>query len=295
KLEPTQSVRADFALVVGSVHEVITVEGTAPLLNSEDPSVGALIGRDELERLPVHQGGLLNFIELVPGTTVTPATRGESGQFTVNGQRPNTHYFTVDGASANTGVSGGGSPAQSTGGALPGMSAIGSLHSVISVEAMQEMRVQTSTTASELGRLPGAQVSINSRSGSNEFHGAIAEHFRHEDLAANDWFANAFGDGRAPLRMNNFAASIGGPVIRNRTFFFGAYEAIRLRQPFAWSAPVPSLDFRESAPAWVKPVLNAFPVPNGIDLGRGLAQWTGRNNRPSGLDVGSVRLDQVIY
>jgi hypothetical protein len=294
RLEPSQAVRADFALVVGSVHEVITVQGTTALLNSDDASVGTLIGREEVERLPIHQGGLLNLLELVPGTTVTPATRGESGQFTANGQRPNTHYFTVDGASANTGVSGGGAPAQSTGGALPGMSAIGSLHSVISTEAMQEMRVQTSTTVSELGRLPGAQVSISSRAGSNEFHGALAHYFRHEDLAANDWFANAFGDHKAPLRMNDFAASFGGPVVRNRTFFFLAYEGMSLRQPSAWSAPVPAVDFRQSSAAWVRPALNAFPVPNGIDLGRGLAQWTGRNNRPSSLNVGSARVDQVI-
>jgi len=155
RLESSQAVRVDFALVVGSIHEVITVQGTASLMNGNDAAVGTLLDRQELERLPVHKGGLLNLLELVPGTTITPATRGESGQFTVNGQRPNTHYFTVDGASANTGVSGGGSPAQSTGGALPGMSAIGSMHSVISVEAMEEMRLQTSTAASELGRLPG--------------------------------------------------------------------------------------------------------------------------------------------
>ena len=294
RLDPSQALRADFALVVGSVHEVITVEGTAPLLNSDDASVSTTIDREQIDRLLVQRGGLLNLLEVVPGTTVTPATRGESGQFTANGQRPNTHYFTVDGASANTGVSGGGSPAQSTGGALPGLSAIGSMHSLISVDAIQEVRVLTSTTVSELGRMPGAQVSISSRAGSNEFHGALAHYFRHEDLAANDWFANAIGGGRAPLRMNNFAASAGGPVVRNRTFFFLAYEGMRLRQPSAWSAPVPSVEFRRAAARWIQPALNAFPAPNGIDLGRGLAQWTGRNNRPSGLNVGSARLDQMI-
>ncbi|MEP6534072.1 MAG: TonB-dependent receptor [Bryobacteraceae bacterium] len=294
KLDSSQAVRADFALVVGSVHEVITVEGTAPLLNTEDASVSTTIGRDEVDRIPVNQGGLLNILELAPGTIVTPATRGESGQFTANGQRPNTHYFTVDGVSANTGVSGGGSPAQSTGGALPGMSAIGSMHSFISTEAMEEVRVLTSTTASELGRMPGAQVSIGSRSGSNDFHGTLAYFFRHEDLAANDWFANASGAGSGPLRLNNFAATLGGPAIRNHTFFFVAYEGMRLRQPSAWSAPVPSAEFRRAAAPWAQPALGAFPMPNGVDLGRGLAQWTGRNNRPSGLHVGSARIDQVI-
>ena len=83
---------------------------------------------------------LLSLLELAPGTVVTPATRGEAGQFTVNGQRPNTHYFTVDGVSANSGVSGGGTPAESTGGALPGMTAFGSLDGLISLDAREEVR-----------------------------------------------------------------------------------------------------------------------------------------------------------
>jgi hypothetical protein len=99
---------------------------------------------------------VLGLLELSPGTNVTPATRGEAGQFTANGQRPNANYFTVDGASANTGVSAGGLPAQITGGVLPAMSAFGSLDSLLPVEAVDELRVQTSNTVSELGRLPGA-------------------------------------------------------------------------------------------------------------------------------------------
>jgi hypothetical protein len=236
----------------------------------------------------------LNLIELTPGTTITPATRGEAGQFTADGQRPNTHYFTVDGASANTGVSGGGLPAQATGGALPGLSAIGSMHSLISLEAMQEMRIQTSTTAPELGRMPGAQISIISRSGSDDFHGSLAHYFRHETLAANDWFANGNGEPRAPLRMNDFAYALGGPIRRNHTFFFLAYEGLRLRQPFAWSTPVPSATFTQNAPAFLQPLLTSFPAPNGPDLGRGLAEWTGRNTQPSKLDVGSARIDHAL-
>lgn len=289
-----QGTRVNFTLAVGSMQEVITVEGTAPLVNSDDASVSSVIGRNEIERLPVNGGALLNLLELTPALIVTPATRGESGQFTVDGQRPNTHYFTVDGASANTGVSGGGLPAQPTGGALPGMSAIGSIHSLISLESVEQFRVQTSSAVPEFGRMPGAQVSLNSRSGSNQLHGSLLYSFRHEDLAANDWFANRHGDGQAPLRMSDVAATFGGPIWRNRTFFFLSYEGMRLRQPFAWSIPVPSQQFRQNAPDWVLPLLNSFPAANGQDLGRGLAEWTGRNNRPAWLDVGSVRVDHAF-
>ena len=177
KLEVSQPARLDFTLAVGSMQEAITVEGAPALLNSEDGSVGTLVARDEIEHLPLNGRGLISLLELAPGTVVTPATRGEAGQFTVNGQRPNTHYFTVDGVSANTGVSAGGLPAQSTGGSLPGMTAFGSLHSLISLDALEEFRVQTSSAIPEFGRLPGAQVSLSSRAGTNEFHGSHALFF----------------------------------------------------------------------------------------------------------------------
>ncbi len=294
KLDVSQLARVDFTLPLGSMHEAITVEGGAPPLNSEDASVGTLVGRERIEHLPLNGRGLLSLLELAPGTTVTPATRGEAGQFTANGQRPNTNYFTVDGVSVNTGVSGGGLPAQCTGGALPGMTAFGSFHGLISLEALQEFRVQTSTLVPEFGRLPGAQVSLSSRSGSNELHGSLFHYFRHEKLDANDWFANRHGDGRAPLRANDFGSTLGGPLKRDRTFFFLSYEGMRLRQPFAWRAPVPSVEVRAGAAPWVQSVLSLFPAPNGPELGPDLAEWTGRNNRPTRLDTGGLRLDHAV-
>jgi hypothetical protein len=294
KVDVSQPARVDFTLPVGDVAESITVEGIAPLLNSEDAAVATLVSRDRIERLPLNGRGLLSLLELAPGTVVTPATRGEAGQFTANGQRPNTHYFTVDGVSVNTGVSGGGVPAQCTGGSLPGMTAFGSLHGTVSLEALEEFRVQTSTSAPVFGRLPGAQVSLSSRSGSNEWRGSLFEYFRHERMAANDWFANRAGEPRAPLRVQHFGGTIGGRLRRDRVFLFGAYEGIRLRQPFSWRTAVPSLDFRRGVTSWVKPMLGLYPVPNGREVAPGLNEWTGRNQRPSRLDSVSLRLDASL-
>jgi len=294
KLTDAQPARADFKLVVGSFQETITVEGSAPLLNSEDVSVGTLVNQEQIEHLPIDGRGLLSLLELAPGLVVTPATRGEAGQFTVNGQRPNTHYFAVDGASANSGVSGGGVPAQSTGGTLPGMTAFGSLDSLVSLDALQEMRVQTSTTASEFGRMPGAQISLTSRSGSNELHGSLLFGFRNEALDANDWFANRHGDARAPLRQQDFAATLGGPLWRDHTFFFLSYAGMRLRQPFVWNQPVPTIDTRNNSLVWAEPLLKLFPEPNGPALGNGLAEWTAGISRPSRLNAGAVRLDHTF-
>lgn len=294
KLDVAQPARVDFALPLGSTQETITVEGSQSPLHTGDASVGTLVTRDFVEKLPLNGRGLLSLLELAPGTVVTPATRGEPGQFTSNGQRPNTNYFTVDGVSVNNGVSGGGLPAQVNGGALPGMTAIGSFHNLVSLEALDEFRVQTATTTPEFGRLSGAQVSLSTRSGSNDLHGSLFEYFRHERLDANDWFANRIGDPRAPLRMNDYGGSLGGAIKRNRTFFFLSYEGMRLRQPFAWRSPVPTSEIRQDTPEGVRTVLDLFPLPNGPSLGPGLAEWTGRNNRPSGFDSGGARFDHAI-
>jgi hypothetical protein len=294
RLDALRPARLDFNLPVGSIEETITVEGTAPLLDAGEVSPGTVIARNEIERLPANGRGLLALLDLSPGALVTPATRGESGQFTVNGQRPNTHYFLVDGVSANTGVSAGGVPAQPTGGTLPAMSAFGSLQTLISLEDLQEFRVQSFTAGPEFGRLPGATVTLTSRSGSNQLHGSAVYSFRHELLAANDWFANRYGERRAPLRMRDFAASLGGPVRRDRTFFFLSYERMTLRQPFAWRAAVPDAEVRQAAPEWAAPLLDLFPAANGRALGANLAEWSGRNHRPSHLDTGSVRIDHAV-
>jgi len=294
RVNETHPARVDFKLVVGSLQEAITVEGSPQLLNSDNAAVGTVVGAGQIERLPLNGGALLGLLEQTPGLIVTPATRGEAGQFTVDGQRPNTHYFTVDGVSVNSGVSGGGSAAEATGGSLPGMTAFGSLDSLVSVGALQEMRVQTSTTGAEFGRLPGAQISLTSLSGSNELHGSLADSFRNDALDANDWFANQHGDGRAPLRLQDFSAALGGPLWRNRTFFFASYEGLRMQQPFVWNVPVPSLASRDSSLPWAEPLLSMFPAPNGPELGKGLAEWTGGISRPARFDVGALRLDQAF-
>jgi hypothetical protein len=290
-LEPA---RVDFNLIVGAVQETITVEGIAPLVTHEDGSIGARIFRDEIQRVPLNGRGLLGLLEFSPGTNVTPATRGEAGQFSANGQRPNANYFTVDGASANSGVSAGGLAAQATGGTLPALSAFGSLDSLLPVEAVDEFRIHSGNTVNELGRLPGATISITSRSGSNDFHGSIVYRGRHEIAAANDWFANQSGLGRAPLRLNDIAPSLGGPMHRNHTFFFLSYQHMALRGPYVSRQAVPTDATRAALPDWVQPALSLFPEPNGPSVGSGLAEWNGRNIRPSALDSGTARIDQAI-
>jgi hypothetical protein len=293
KVTAASVARVDFTLPVGSMQESITVRGDPPLTDRADASTGGSFDAAEIERLPLNGRGFLTLLELVPGTNVTPATRGEAGQFTTSGQRPNTNYFLVDGVSANTGVTAGGVPLQSPGGGLPPVSAFGSLDSLISVDAVEDFRVQTSTSVAEFGRLPGAILTFSTRSGGNQLHGSTSYRVRHELLGANDWFGNQAGYGREPLRLQDFSQTLGGPVIRNRTFFFLSYQRIAMRQPYVWMQPVPSMDAREAAASWVQPALDLFPEPNGPLLGGDTAQWVGRVNRPAGLQAGGLRLDQA--
>ena len=134
-------------------------------------------------------------------------------------------------------------------GALPALSAFGSLDSMISTDAMQEFRLQTSTTVAEFGRMPGANIAVSSRGGSDEFHGVTAFRDRNYQFDANDWFANRAGVGRPALTYQDFSQSFGGPVRRGHTFFFLTYEHIYLNQPYVWEQPVPSVRLRGSGPS----------------------------------------------
>jgi Carboxypeptidase regulatory-like domain/TonB dependent receptor len=294
RLDPAQSARVDFAMQVGGMREVVTIEGTPPLISAVDASVGVLADRQLLDSLPLNGRGLLSVVSLAPGVLTTPATLGEAGQFSANGQRPNANYFAVDGVSANTGVSGSATPAQFSGGTLPAMTAFGSTQTLSSTEGIEDVRVQTSSFAPEFGRAPGANVGITTRSGTNELHGSAFYTGRTEALDANNWFANAAGLASASAGLNNWDATLGGAVRRDRTFFFVSYEGLRFMEPYTWRSSVPSLASRQAAPAMLQPVLAGFPIPNGPALGGGLAEFVANTGLPSRLDLGSLRIDHAL-
>jgi TonB dependent receptor len=172
---------------------------------------------------------------------------------------------------------------------------LGATNNLVSVDAMQEFRIQTSTYSAEFGRTPGGQVQIVTRSGTDQFHGAMFDYFRNEALDANDWFANAQGLPRSRLRQNDFGSVFGGPLIRDKTFFFLSYEGLRLQQPQFARINVPSLSARTQAPAPVAQLLKAFPVPNGPeDPLTMIAQFSTSYSNPISVDSASIRLDQAV-
>ncbi|QUV83145.1 TonB-dependent receptor [Chloracidobacterium sp. D] len=296
-------VAKDFTLVAGAISETITVESDSDLVNRESGAVGTVIERKFVENLPLNGRSFQALIELTPGVVLARPSIFSTGQFSINGQRTNANYFMVDGVSANFGAAVTAQSFQQGAGTQPALTILGTTSSLVPADAMQEFRVQTSSFAAEYGRTPGGQISISTRSGSNDFTGSLFHYFRNEKLDANDWFNNRNGLPRLPLRLNQFGGTFGGPIRipglydgRNRSFFFATYEGLRLLVPgTVFVARVPSLAARQAAPEPFRAVLNAFPLPNAPaqpgDPADAARYITGISD-PSEIDTVNLRFDQ---
>ena len=303
----------NFTLPVGALSEIVTVEGGVPLVNAESVAVSTAVDRKYVENMPLNGRSFQDLILLTPGVvTNSPQNTGNlgvSGEFSVNGQRTESNYYTVDGVSGNVGTSSGQTFVPSLGGALPVSTALGTTQGLVSVDALQEFRVQTSTYSAEYGRTPGGEFSFVTRSGTNQWHGAAFEYLRNDAFDANDWFNDFLGARKTALRQNDFGGTLGGPVRiprvyagKDKTFFFFSYEGLRLLQPQAATVNyVPDANLRASVPAPLQQVLNAFPLPNCTNAtpncanpGDGLAGFIGTWSNPSQIDAKSVRLDHVV-
>jgi len=302
ELDPEQQARLDFTLFPAGPEQSVTVRGTAFSVQTESPAVATEVDSELIRELPVNGQSFQTLIALAPGSSFQPVitlARGLGGEGTalnVNGQRDTANYFTVDGVSANVGMGNGAfGVGPIAAGAIPVFDDIGSTHGIISMDAMQEFKLETSTYAPEFGRAGGGQVAIVSRSGSNEFHGSVFDYFRNEALDANDWFANAAGLPRDRHRQNDFGGFFGGPILKDRTFFFFSYEGLRARQPTTLKTVVPSLAARQEATGPIQQLLNAFTLPNGAeDPASMLAILTAPFPSLPSLHNTSIRIDHAV-
>jgi hypothetical protein len=284
----------NFVLQVGSSAVSVTVTADSAKINTQDATVSTVVDRQFVENLPLNGRSFQTLIMLTPGVVLTPVNGANQGQFSVNGQRSNANYVTVDGVSANIGINAGNGLGQSSGGALPGFSALGGTNTLVSVDALQEFRIQTSSFAPEFGNMPGGQVSIVTRAGTNQFHGSLFEYFRNDVLDAKDWFANRDGLKKPPDRQNDFGGVFGGPIIKDRTFFFFSYEGLRLRQPKTEQTFVPDNALRQMASPSIRPYLNVFPIQNGPEVGDNEAGFNASFSSASTMDAYSLRIDHTI-
>jgi hypothetical protein len=321
-------VEQNFKLELGSVSESITVEGNGLNINTTDGSVSTVIDRQFVENIPLNGRSFQDLIDLTPGVvTQSPQVggyTGYNGDFSVNGQRTESNNYMVDGISGDTTAgNGNGGPGPGTTGSLSASTALGTTQGLVSVDALQEFRVESSTYSAEYGLSPGGQFSFLTRSGTNTFHGSLFDYFRNDVFDANDWFNDHYGVAKPVLRQNDFGGTLGGPIRlphlyngKDRTFFFFSYEGLRLTQPTeATLKYVPSTSLRMEAPSAIQPILNAFPVPTGpeiqipcdnvtfqcptgLPLGTvvpsGLAPFLKAYSLPSNIDSILLRIDQQI-
>ncbi len=282
----------NFTLPLGAVSEIVTVQGGAPLVNTESAAVGTVIDRQFVDSLPLNGRSFNTLLQLTPGVVIAPSNSISPGQFSISGQRTSANDFTVDGVSANFGVGSSTVVGASGTGNAQAFSAIGGTSSLVSVDDLQEFRVETSSFAPEFGHTPGGHVLLTTRSGTNDWHGSLFEYFRNDVLDANDWFANNAGQSRAPERHNDFGGSLGGPIHKDTTFIFASYEGARLRLPLTFIGTVPSEMTRAGASPAIASLLNAFPPPNGtISADGNTAVFTGTASNSATLNAGSVRID----
>ena len=230
-----QVLQVNVQLKLGAATETVEVSTAQPLLQTEEASVGQVIGQQEVNALPLNGRNFTFLAQLGAGMQTPQAdTRGNaaSGAFSANGLRPAQNNYLLDGIDNNSNA----------------VDFLNGTNFVIlpPLDAIQEFKVQTADFSAELGRSAGAVMNATIKSGTNSLHGAVWEFFRNDMLDAADWFEDNGGIPKGELRQNQFGASGGGPIIKNKLFYFGDYEGLRRVQGTASSGNVPTALERSS-------------------------------------------------
>jgi hypothetical protein len=264
-----QALVVNIAMEVGGLSEEVTVTGDTPLVNASSAELSYLVGADTIDALPLNGRNYTDLALLQPGVLAYPHRDGGSVVahglgMSVNGQDPRSNVYLLDGTLQNDFTNG---PAGSAAGTTLG------------TETVREFRVESNAYSAEFGRNSGGQINVLTKSGANSVDGSAYEYHRNAAFDAR----NYFDTGEQPdFHRNQFGATIGGPIARDRTFFFLGYEALIERLGKTVSTVVPDDNARQGIlpggtvtvnPA-VAPYLNEYPRANGPLLGQGLATYT---------------------
>ena len=268
------STRVDATLQVGSREQTVVVTTEAPPLQTDNASLGTTISREEVESIPLSGRNVENMLTLVPGVVAGGDTYGNAvsnqaggartnsigfGNYAIGGGFGNQSQFYVDGVSSN-------GPANNLNTYIP------------SQDVVQEFRVETNNVPAEYGNYAGGVVNITTKSGSNTFHGSAYEYLRNKVLDANDYFSNLNDLPRAPLIQNQFGGTIGGPIRKDKTFFFFGFEREVIQTTAESQAQFPlRLSWRVILPA-VRPSCDLRSEPAGRSAIS--VQWSAQRNLP---------------
>src|SRR5215470_14254246 len=233
-LEVNQTARVDLQLQVGGVNEVVNVSDVAAILQTENVTVGNVISGNTTQALPLNGRSFQQLtllvpgaISVAPGSFTTPQPNGAGGRPYVNGNREQGNAFLLDGISVDE-----------------------TLDNLIgykpSIDAIAEFRVETSNSSSEFGNVTGATVNATLKSGTNNYHGNVFEFLRNDKFDAQSWANNRSGVTAKPkLRQNIFGGTLGGPIIKEKTFFFVDYQGVAQRTGGAGTIRVAPLAWRQ--------------------------------------------------
>jgi hypothetical protein len=210
--------RVDAKMTIGQTSQTIEVTAATPLLQADTSTVSSTVTSAAVTNLPLNGRNFINLVQLVPGANEGPGNgltsggrpddRRSTNGLSVNGQDDVLNNEIIDGLDNNERI-------------------IGTIGVKPSVEAIQEITVQTNEYAPEIGRTAGGVINVITKSGSNTFHGSAYEFFRNDVLDARSFFSRVGSTPKPELRQNQYGGSLGGPIVRNKTFFFGDYEGLR--------------------------------------------------------------------
>lgn len=270
----------DFALQVGQLADVVTVVGEASTIDTHSSSTGALISEEQIRNLPLNGRSFIELATITPGVQLTTGggrstSTGFGQKISVNGSRYTQNLFTLDGTMMNDQFNQAGS---ATG-------------NMLGVEAVREFQVLTNSFSAEFGRHTGAVVNAATKSGTNAFRGSLFEFHRNEALDANRWEAEENDLSKPDFMRNQFGFSLGGPVLRNRTFFFANYEGLRETLGQTRTFNVPSLAVRAAAGPVARPFLESYPAPNSDVLDAQRAEYVRQDQRETDEHYAVARID----
>jgi hypothetical protein len=278
-LEVAQQAGLNLVLKLGTAEETITVTGESPLVDVRSSALSAVVDQKTIEELPLNgrnyialatlQPGIVHFTEKV---NTSPAQRGV--QLNINGMGGRSNSYLIDGANMR---------------GYAGQATVTATDTTLGVETIQEFRVVTNAFSADYGRVMGGVVSIATKSGTNVLHGSAFEFFRDSKMDARNFFDVG---APAPLERHQFGGAAGGPIVRNKIFFFGGFERLQEDLGMTVITAVPTAAARAGAvnPA-VRPYLDLYPLPNGRDLGPGIGQYTYELTRPARENFLQGRID----
>ena len=244
--------RIDLTMQVGSVNQTVEVSATAPLINTTTTDLGVVMPRQRIDELPLNGRNFQELVNLQAGVISGPSnSAGGRGGISFNGSTALGTNILLDGVDMTFGEVNSTASFQGAGGGR-------TLINGVSLEAIQEFKSTASAYSAEYGRAGGGVLTIVTRSGSNDFHGTLFEFLRNDALDANDFFSNKNGLGKSPLRWNQFGGNFGGPLRRNKLFFFFNYEGAQVKQQSQVTGNVPTPALLSALPQPMSTVLSKY-------------------------------------